>query len=432
MNITVIDALMGQGKTTYIFNMMNSYSDKRYIYISLLEDEYRRCQKECSALNMITFQKKHGAKYLDLIELVKEGRNIASTHQLFGRMTGDLYNALEGQGDSLIIDEALNVVEKYDIDKDDLEWLFNEKAIYVDAQKRVRWNHERWSEYSGKLRKLVPLCDNGNLVMARNKVLMWQFPAEFLEVFDHVFICTYLFEGQSMSAYFKAYGVPYKLMSLKDGAMVDYGCVDSVALKDRLASLIQVYRKRNVESDTADFARAQGQPFTDTWFKERCRGNASFQKKRDIDKQRKNIERFFEECGEGASTNMWTTFDKYRTKLQGRGYKHKARSFVPMNAKATNDYGHKNALAYIVDRRQLPYLVGFFEDMGIEFRQDLFSLTELVQWIWRSRIRDAEPITLYVPSERMRVILVNWVAESDADIVNGTRIDAKADGRRYN
>ena len=41
--------------------------------------------------------------------------------------------------------------------------------------------------------------------------------------------------------------------------------------------------------------------------------------------------------------------------------------------------------------------------------QSLYSLSEMVQFIWRSRIRNGEPIDLYVPSKRMRELLIAWL-----------------------
>ena len=46
----------------------------------------------------------------------------------------------------------------------------------------------------------------------------------------------------------------------------------------------------------------------------------------------------------------------------------------------------------------------------------LFALQEMLQWIWRSAIRDGKPIDLYIPSERMRSLLVEWL-----DYVAGER-----------
>lgn len=46
---------------------------------------------------------------------------------------------------------------------------------------------------------------------------------------------------------------------------------------------------------------------------------------------------------------------------------------------------------------------------GVELNQDLYAISELLQWIWRSAIRDGECIDLYLPSVRMRELLGMWV-----------------------
>jgi hypothetical protein len=113
---------------------------------------------------------------------------------------------------------------------------------------------------------------------------------------------------------------------------------------------------------------------------------------------------------------MWTTFKLYRSKLKGPRY---TRGFVSINAKATNEYQEKAALAYLADRHANPLVTGYFQDMGVEIGPNRFGLTELIQWLWRSRIRQGEPkpICLFIPSDRMRTILTNWMLYSDRDVV---------------
>jgi len=36
-------------------------------------------------------------------------------------------------------------------------------------------------------------------------------------------------------------------------------------------------------------------------------------------------------------------------------------------------------------------------------------LNELLQWLWRSAIRDNQPITVSILSERMRELFDNWL-----------------------
>ena len=35
----------------------------------------------------------------------------------------------------------------------------------------------------------------------------------------------------------------------------------------------------------------------------------------------------------------------------------------------------------------------------------------MIQWIWRSAIRDGGEVYLYIPSSRMRMLLINWIDE---------------------
>ena len=45
----------------------------------------------------------------------------------------------------------------------------------------------------------------------------------------------------------------------------------------------------------------------------------------------------------------------------------------------------------------------------IEIDEDGFALSELLQWIWRSQIRQGKPIILYIPSKRMRELLEDFL-----------------------
>lgn len=48
------------------------------------------------------------------------------------------------------------------------------------------------------------------------------------------------------------------------------------------------------------------------------------------------------------------------------------------------------------------------------FDEDLFSLSAFLKWIWRSQIRDGQPIDIYIPSKRMRMLLKVWMDECKA------------------
>jgi hypothetical protein len=371
-------------------------------------------------------EREHERKYASLVQLVAQGANIASTHALFKLLRRDLTGEFKRFRYRLVIDEALDVVGKYDqLTKEDPQILAQQRLIVLDELGRWRWNYAEHPNYKGKFEFLRPLCDNGNLVQARGDVLLWTFPAQFLANFEQVYIATYLFEGQAMSDYLKANGIPYRLRSMSDDKehLVEHATSRNTKQKHALADLIQIEadpRLNAIGSPTHGLE----QPLSKTWYDRLMRNGGD--PKDLLGQARRNLGYFFERRARTPSAlNMWTCFDG----KDGRDYQHESklrktlkddrytRGFVPVNSKATNSHRRKASLAYMCNRFQDPIVLGYFEDHGIEVRSDLFALTELVQWIWRSRIREGQPIHLYLPSERMRQILNNWVRYTDAEIV---------------
>ena len=64
---------------------------------------------------------------------------------------------------------------------------------------------------------------------------------------------------------------------------------------------------------------------------------------------------------------------------------------------------------YLANRFSLPVIKSYFEERGIEVSDDAYALSEMVQWIWRSGIRQGDPITVFIPSNRMRHLLKLWL-----------------------
>jgi hypothetical protein len=106
---------------------------------------------------------------------------------------------------------------------------------------------------------------------------------------------------------------------------------------------------------------------------------------------------------------LWTTYKDYKTKLSGKGY---SKNFLSCNARATNDYKDKSVIAYCVNIFLNPMIKQFFNNKDVSVMEDNFALSEMLQFIWRSAIREGKEIHLYIPSQRMRNLLLNWL-ESD-------------------
>ncbi|MBD2746167.1 hypothetical protein IC232_05570 [Microvirga sp. BT688] len=67
------------------------------------------------------------------------------------------------------------------------------------------------------------------------------------------------------------------------------------------------------------------------------------------------------------------------------------------------------SLAYLCNVFHNPLIKGYFEDRGITVYEELHALSEMIQWVWRSQIRDSKPIKAFIPSERMRSLFIRWL-----------------------
>ena len=79
-------------------------------------------------------------------------------------------------------------------------------------------------------------------------------------------------------------------------------------------------------------------------------------------------------------------------------------NWVPKINRGTNDYAHCSHLIYLYDQYMNPYVARWLEDNTRAF-DEAYAITELTQWLWRSRVRKGQPITLYLPSPRMRQLM---------------------------
>ena len=71
-------------------------------------------------------------------------------------------------------------------------------------------------------------------------------------------------------------------------------------------------------------------------------------------------------------------------------------------------------MAYLVNIYYQVPVKRYFEYKNITVYEDLYALSEMIQWIWRSRIRGdedghKEAIDLYIPSWRMRNLFKMWL-----------------------
>jgi len=399
--IKVIDSIMGSGKTSAAINLMNDNPDTNYIYITPYLDEVKRIK---SSANRKFYEpeyyqnnKLYNSKFDSLHALLSEGKNIVSTHALFKRANRETRELIYNNNYTLILDEVMDVVEKLPIKKNDLEGLFQLGLIY-EKEGYLLWNEEK-TEWDSRYNDIRDMALNYNLIKYMDNVLIWTFPADIFKSFEDVYILTYQFDAQIQKYYYDLHNIDYEYYIAEKGfnhyhfkpKPVDYS---EKEIKLRIKEKINILEHPKLN-------RIGDEPFTlsKNWYKNSSDPVLN-QLKRHTENYYRNI------VNSKANENIWTTFKDYKGKLSGKRY---TRAFVSLNTRATNEYRERFNLAYLLNRFPNTVIDNFLRTKGIKIDKDYYAISECLQWVWRSAIRDDKEINLYIPSHRMRVLLYKWL-----------------------
>lgn len=399
--IKVIDARMGRGKTTAaIHYMQENAGRKRFLYVTPYLNEVDRI---CDACNFDQPESDHSTKLAELKHLLWQKKNIASTHALFYSLDEEALELIRNNKYSLIIDEAIDVIYRVQMTPKDRKIIL-EQMTETDDEGFVHWKD---SEYTGKFDTYKEMADSNSLFLLDGRMMFVMNP-DMLNAFSDVTMMTYLFGGQAQKAYLDYYGFEYEICGITNDDVptfsdspdapppIDYGSkihiIDDYKLnavgRERNSLSLAWYERHNSDSEEIKALRNH----MNTFFRRRTHGMSAEQ--------------------------LWTCFKAHSKKLCGdRG--RFAGSFLQISARATNEFRGRKYLAYMANRFIDPNISKFFAQRNIKIDADLFALSEMLQWIWRSCIRDGKPIELYIPSRRMRELLQNWIKEmNEGDLHN--------------
>ena len=205
------------------------------------------------------------------------------------------------------------------------------------------------------------------------------------------------------SWYYNYYGLPYEFLSVDGNSLDTYHLIpyekDKNYIKYDYSKLIHILDNEKLNKIGED-----DYSLGSSWY-ERNAGSSIIMKS-----LKNNIYNYFKNIVHGSSKdNIWTTFKDYKNKLKGEGY---SKGFIPVNSRATNEYKDRFNIAYPVNRFLNPYVKNFFTSNNIKINEDGWALSEMLQFIWRSAIRDGKEINVYIPSKRMRNLLKAWIKEN--------------------
>ena len=437
--ITVLDDFMGKGKTSFAIQFINEHSDLSYVYCTPFLDEVDRIRQCCPESNFLAPTYANGRKIDDFNALLMEGANIVVTHSTFTNATDETIEYLRDSNYVLIMDETLSALEDFNnvctdmtqrVNRKDIQMLRDKGIIQVDDYGYVSWIGE--SYIGGKYSDVEKLAKNRTLLFLDDSMLVWQFPAYIFALFREVLILTYCFDGSILKPYFQYHDLKYvkKSVDCTDGRyeLTDYRLDYETLAKYR--GLITVYENPKAN----DF---KNHALSKSWYNRRS--------KAELEGLQKNLKNFFLNTMKAKSKDiLWTCPKEYYDDLKSKGFislrrltpeerklpkqdkerlERELSCFLACNSRATNVYRERSVLAYCINMFMNPYVKKYFEKKNIkdgthiEVDEELYALQMMLQWIFRSRIREMQPITIYIPATRMRNMLLNWMEEGTASHV---------------
>lgn len=418
ISISVLDAPMGTGKTTAITTWMNNNPNKKYLYVSpMLTEVEERIPTACAGLGFEYPTMKYNSdtgvssKGYSLLCYLREGKNVAFTHALFKEMTPEHTKLIKEEGYTLIIDEEIPFIDPYDgyYKRDDIVSLESKGFIYVNEDNlgRVEW---KWDDMlpDTAYQDLRRMCEMGHLYCARGerKMLVTHLPISLLECTKETIILTYLFKGSVMKSFLDIHNICINNL-LDTHPEIDFS-YDPAQWKQNVRNLVTL-----ADSPSTLQIKRKNMNMTSNWF-------AKTAEKDELSFLGKAIRSIIQKHGR---ENILLTTKKSSLMRRTRDNKSNTRCILPRGlnvddcflhsgARAVNDYADRDVAIHAYNRYLHVSTKAYLQDYGTPPKDDDYALSEMVQWLWRTAIRNNHPVTFYILSSRMEQLLKQWLYDS--------------------
>lgn len=408
-----------------MYDQINADQNGSYIYVTPYLEQITRMKRSTGGSRFKEPLNTGDGKLDAFHKLLADGEDIATTHALFLKATQETVQLISEGGYTLVLDEELGILQRYNdvvsnldnktVNAADVQWLKQENYITI-TDCCVEWTG---ATVDGFHYSEVERLARSGCLRCVNDCLLWEFPVDVFTAFKEAYILTYQFDGSLLSRYMDIYGLPYEKLSVKQDAEKHYHlCAyrDDIEQRKELSELVNIY-----DGELNEIGN-RNNSLSVNWYE-------SADKAR-FDEIKKTMRRYRDQLGAPSSSIMWTApkrngvsdklgisgfkYVRRLTKAERRlpednKEKRMLRCFVACNARATNDFRERTNCLYLLNRFPLLEFKTYFSKRGHPIDDDLFALSEMLQWIWRSAIRDRRRINLFIPSFRMRKLLCNWL-----------------------
>lgn len=429
-DVRVCDFPMGGGKSQSMIrelNMRKAEDDEfRVVVLLSLKSEDERVRRDCPALNFAIPQRnKHDWRSVteQTVELMKQGRNVATTHAAFKYYKDDIRSIIREYGYSLYVDESIAAIDTDRHNVGDIQFLIDKGCIGQDEDGRFFvLDDAAVDSYKGNcLRQIFRTLKSRSIAMmdtclnasGDHSTVLWKISPEILLEFNDVTIITFNFYGQQLYCYLRSEAIPFRYIGVgKDGdSNEDFYFTDNPDEYyyppgiERIGDLLHIYDTDKL--NRLNYFGRDRNALSMNWFKN----------EENVKLVSNQADSFFKNIAPrltpdaGAKRRMWSTFKEDVKKLtRGKSYLTE-KGFLSYSTRATNNYADRTILVYAVNLFPNVTEKRYWEQKGFSLDDDTFALNHMIQWIWRSAIRNGEEVWILVPSNRMRDLLKNWVAD---------------------
>jgi hypothetical protein len=424
--LNLIDNICGSGKTTAMLNSIRevtlSGSFRKFIYVSPQlsevggevsdQGEYQdgRVQKDFGEIGFkypINFGEGKSEQFKSLII---EGHNISCTHECFKRLSEDDISLIEDGGYELVIDESMDAYEQFEISKAILKLCLDSDSLVKRLGDKVEWNFNKMPLENLDhpiLLRLANACMNKSVFVVGDGInsytaIITEFPMNVLNAFKKVTVITYRFNHTLMSVWCSLNNVAVNDVT---SHYYDHGMRCEEEIKQNIKGNLLIYKPTNEFKETLSFS-----------FYDKAKPHQLVQLKQQTTTFAKYINRksgittkdLLITCPKSKFYSDWKDEN-----TSGKGIlassKYTGAKWLYSKARATNEYSSKRAVIYLTRSHINPMIIRSLGDHKLDKMG--YSLTELIQFMWRGCIRNSELMHISIPNVGLREALEKWLIE---------------------
>lgn len=404
-DITILEGICGVGKSTQMIRRIKENFDGRYLIVLPLLDEVDRYQEELPGLNFKEPSNENCTKTEHFKNLLRDKSNILCTHVLFSLWDTEIEYLIKKAGYHIIIDEETSVIESVGIKAKTIENLKKLKYIIIDSDTNlVTWDYEESGyDYDGEKEHMEVLkkAGSGSLYCFDDKFFVYELPHRLFRIGKQYTIMTYLFEGNFMEAYFNSHGIKYRIEPIDpERAMM------LKAQARELITFVPITTKMKGIRDKYN----RSKPLSRQFITNRMVPN---ERRSFRDGIRNIIYRREKHNPENVMITSFKDFmvsdnqKKPKINMMPRSMDN---CYVPLNARGSNQWAGRDFVIHMADLYPEPALNKYLRKRSNgSFNPDIYALSMLIQYVYRSAIRNQKSIKLMICSERMEQLFRDWL-----------------------